>query len=217
MKKIALFGASGTIGQRILNEALSRGHQVTAIVRDASRAPEKRPNLEIKIGDALKSESVAAAIAGSDVVISSFGPRPGDPQQNLAAAAHSLIQGVDAASKRAAHPIRLIVVGGAGSLEVAPGVQLVDSPEFPAAWKPVALAHRDALAIYRKAAIDWTYVSPAALIQPGTRTGTYRTGTEQLVKDSAGQSRISAEDYAVAILDEVEKPRFARQRFTVAY
>jgi putative NADH-flavin reductase len=220
VKKIALYGATGTIGQRILNEALSRGHHVTAIVRDASRAPEKRPNLEIKIGDVLKSDSVASAIAGSDVVISSYGPGKGDPQQ-IVTAAHALIAGVAAAGKKAGQPIRLIVVGGAASLEIAPGVQLLDTPEFPAAWKPVASAARDALAVYRtegtKAGIDWTYFSPAAMIQPGTRTGKYRTGTDQLVRDAKGESRISAEDYAVALLDEIETPCFRGRRFTAAY
>ncbi|HLZ57791.1 MAG TPA: NAD(P)H-binding protein, partial [Ktedonosporobacter sp.] len=110
-----------------------------------------------------------------------------------------------------------IVVGGAGSLEVAPGLHLVDTPDFPAAWKPTALAHRDALEVYRKANLDWTYVSPAALIAPGERTGTYRTGTDKLLTDEKGESRISAEDYAIAILDEVEHPHFIRRRFTVAY
>jgi len=109
------------------------------------------------------------------------------------------------------------MVGGAGSLEVAPGVQLVDAPNFPEAWKPVATAHRDALAALRKAPIDWTYFSPAAFIQPGTRTGKYRTGTEQLVADAKGESRISAEDYAVALVDEIEKPQFIRKRFAAAY
>jgi putative NADH-flavin reductase len=220
VKKIALFGATGTIGQRILNEALSRGHQVTAIVRDPSRAPEKRPNLEVKVGDVLKAESVAAAIAGNDVVVSSYGPGKGDPQQ-VVTAAHALIAGVAEAGKKTGQPIRLIVVGGAASLEVAPGVQLLDTPEFPAAWKPVASAARDALAVYRaegtKAGIDWTYFSPAGMIQPGTRTGKYRTGTDQLVRDAKGESHLSAEDYAVALLDEIETPRFHRQRFTAAY
>ena len=112
---------------------------------------------------------------------------------------------------------RLVVVGGAGSLEVAPGVQLVDTPEFPAAWKGIALAHRDALAVYRGAALDWTYISPAALIGPGERTGQYRTGTDQLLTDKEGESRISVEDFAVAFVDEIENQRFARQRMTVAY
>lgn len=114
---------------------------------------------------------------------------------------------------------RLISVGGAGSLEVSPGMRLLDTPDFPSAWKPVASAARDALQVYRTEAgdIDWVNVSPAAFIQPGERTGRYRTGTDQFVVDERGESRISAEDFAVAILDEVEQPKFHRTRFTAAY
>src|SRR5207245_11451268 len=114
---------------------------------------------------------------------------------------------------------RLLLVGGAGSLEVRPGLQLVDTLEFPAAWRPVALAHRDALAVYRAAppGLDWTYFSPAALIEPGKRTGTYRTGNEQLLTDRMGKSRISAEDFAVALLDEVERPAHVPQQITAPY
>jgi putative NADH-flavin reductase len=114
---------------------------------------------------------------------------------------------------------RLIVVGGAGSLEVAPGVRLVDAPAFPAEWKGVGLAHSDALEVYRnsEAEVDWTYVSPPAIIEPGERKGNYRVGGDQLLADEKGDSRISTEDYAVALLDEVEKPRHLRGRFTVAY
>jgi putative NADH-flavin reductase len=117
-------------------------------------------------------------------------------------------------------PIRLIAVSGAGSLEVKPGLQLVDTPDFPAAWKPAALAHREAIEVYRKAGFaefDWTAVSPSAVIEPGTRTGHYRTATDQLLVDAQGNSRISAEDFAVAIVDEIEKPKFVEQRFTVGY
>jgi putative NADH-flavin reductase len=215
--KIALFGATGMIGQRILNEALTRGHQVTAIVRDLSRLSEKRPNLEVKIGDVLKPESVAVAVRGNDVVVSAYGPGKGGDPHNLVTAAEALIEGIGADSEQKGQRIRLIVVGGAGSLEVAPGVQLVDRPDFPAAWKSAALAARDALAIYRASDIDWAYVSPAALIQPGERTGRYRTAKDQLITDAKGESRISAEDYAVAIVDEIEKPQFIRQRYTAAY
>jgi uncharacterized protein len=217
VKQIALFGPTGMIGQRILAEAISRGHHVTAIVRDPAKLAAKPPLLSVEIGDVLKPESVAVAVAGCDVVVSSFGPgRAGDPR-DLLKAADSLIEGVGAVSEQSGGAVRLIVVGGAGSLEVAPGVQLVDTPEFPAAWKPAASAARDALAIYRTAPILWTYFSPAALIEPGTRTGKYRTGTDQLVVDAKGESRISAEDYAVALLDEIEKPHFEGKRFTAAY
>jgi putative NADH-flavin reductase len=126
--------------------------------------------------------------------------------------AHSLITGLVQAGVR-----RLVIVGGAGSLEVAPGVQLVDTPEFPAAWKGIALAHRDALDVFRTAELDWTYISPAAFIEPGKRTGSFRIGSNQLITDAQGNSRISNEDYAVALVDEVEKGNFIRRQMTVAY
>jgi hypothetical protein len=209
--EIALFGSTGMIGQRILSEALRRGHKVTAIVRDASRAPVHAPNLSVKTGDVLKPESVVLAARGSEVVVSAYGTGNGDPQQ-LVTAAKSLLEGVGAIQ-----PARLIVVGGAGSLEVASGVQLVDTPDFPPAWKKAASAARDALTVYRTASFNWTYVSPPMFIQPGTRTGKYRVGKDQLVKDAKGESRISAEDYAMAVVDEIEKPQHLRERFTVAY
>jgi hypothetical protein len=112
---------------------------------------------------------------------------------------------------------RLLIVGGAGSLEVEPGVQLLDTPQFPREWKGIAIAHRDALEIYRQSDIDWTYFSPAIFIEPGERTGKYRVGGDEVLMDSKGQSRISAEDYAVAMLDEVEKPKLHRRRVTIAY
>ena len=112
---------------------------------------------------------------------------------------------------------RLLIVGGAGSLEVAPGLQLANSPTFPEAWKPIATAHIEALEVYLKADLNWTYFSPAAMFQPGERTGTFRIGSDQLLVDEKGESRISTEDYAIAMLDEVEKPRFIRKRFTIAY
>jgi putative NADH-flavin reductase len=220
VSNIALFGSTGMIGQRILSEALSRGHNVTAIVRDPSRISDKRPNLTIKAGDILKPDSVAAAAVGHDVVVSAYGPPATDPQQ-VVAAAGSLIEGIKTANQKSGKSIRLIMVGGAASLEVTPGVILLDAPNFPPAWKGIASAHRDALNLLRKeatgAGIEWTCFSPAALIQPGERTGKHRTGTDQLVADANGESRISAEDYAVALLDEIEKPQFIGRRFTAAY
>lgn len=211
--KIALFGASGTIGQRIAHEAFSRGHQVIAVVRDPTRLGLSHERLAIAQCDILDPARVAAVVAGHNVVISAVGPRlPGGDPQMLVAAARSLIAGLTRAGVR-----RLIIVGGAGSLEVAPGVQLVDTPDFPGAWKDVALAHRDALAVYRMTSLDWTYISPPALIEPGDRTGRYRTGTDQLLTNQKGESRISIEDYAAALLDEVETPRNIRRRMTVGY
>jgi putative NADH-flavin reductase len=211
--KIVLFGASGTIGRSIAGEALAHGHQVTAVVRDPTRVGPSHPALSAVAGDVLDPSNVATVAAGHDVVASAVGPRlPSDDPKLVVDAARSLLDGL-----AQARVDRLVVVGGAGSLEVAPGVQLVDTPEFPAAWKPVALAHRDALAVYQDADLDWTYISPAALIEPGERTGQYRTGTDQLLADKEGESRISVEDFAVAIVDEIENGRFLRQRMTVAY
>jgi hypothetical protein len=211
--KIALFGATGRIGRRLLYEALARGHQVTAIVRDPARLELNHHRLKIVRGDVLDQDIVAARAGRHDVVMSAVGVGRDAYPHMLVDAARSLLQGLEKAGVK-----RLIVVGGSGSLEVAPGVQFVDSPNFPEARKPFALAHRDALALYRtNTTLDWTYVSPAARIEPGERTGRYRTGGDQLITDARGQSFISIEDYAVAILDEVEKPSFIRQRFTVAY
>lgn len=211
--KIVLFGASGTIGSSIAGEALARGHQITAVVRDPTRVGLQHPALSVVAGDILDPSRVAAVVTGHDAVASAVGPRlPSDDPKLVVDAAQSLIDGLTRARVD-----RLVIVGGAGSLEVAPGVQLVDTPEFPAAWKDVALAHRDALAVYRGADLDWTYISPAAMIGPGKRTGQYRTGTDQLLTDEEGESRISVEDFAVAFVDEIENRRFVRQRMTVAY
>ncbi|MGA9568559.1 MAG: NAD(P)-dependent oxidoreductase [Candidatus Acidiferrales bacterium] len=214
MKKIMLIGSNGMIGQRILHEALNRGHHVTCLVRDTSGTGEHRAQLDYHTGDIFKAESIATAAVDHDVVVSAYGPGKGDAGL-MVTAAHSLIEALTRVE-----PIRLIVVSGAGSLEVKPGLQLVDAPDFPAEWKAIALAHREALEVYRKAGMaefDWTAVSPAALIEPGTRTGRYRTGTDQLLVDDKGKSYISAEDFAVAVVDEIEKPQFQDKRFTVAY
>lgn len=210
--KIALFGAGGMLGSRIAKEALDRGHELTAVSRDPMKLTLEHPRLHKLTGDALDPASVTAAVLGQDAVISAFGPgHHGDPQ-DVVRAARALTAGVKAAGVK-----RLLVVGGAGGLEVKPGLQLVDTPDFPAAWKPIALAHREALGVYRGADLDWTYLAPAALIQPGARTGHYRTGGAGLLTDAKGESRISAEDYAVAMLDELERPKHPRARFTAAY
>ncbi len=215
MKSIVLIGAGGMIGQRILHEALSRGHSVTALVRDTSRTGEQRANLDYRTGDIFKPDTIAAAAVDHDVVVSAYGPGASGDANLVVKAAHSLIEAFTRVE-----PIRLIAVSGAGSLEVKPSVQLVDTPDFPAPWKAMAMAHRDALEVYRKAGFagfDWTAISPPALIEAGTRTGHYRTGSEQLIVDDKGKSYISAEDFAVAVADEIENPRFQGQRFTVGY
>lgn len=212
--KIALFGASGMIGQRILHEALQRGHVVTAIVRDPSRLTETHDNLHVVSENALDPVAVAAAVSGHDAVISAISPGHGPELQSMVTAIRSQITGLEAAGVK-----RLVVVGGAGSLEVAPGVQLVDTGAIPAAWLPLVLDHREALNTLRAEASDleWTYFSPAAMIQPGERTGNFRLGGDELIKDADGNSHISAEDYAIALLDEVENPKHIRSRFTIGY
>ena len=145
--KILLIGPTGMIGSRIMNEALSRGHEVTALVRETSQTGEHKPNLDYRTGDIFKPETVAAAAVDHDVVVSAYGPASGDASL-VVKAAHSLVEALTRVE-----PIRLIEVSGAGSLEVSPGVQLVDTPDFPAAWKAIALAHRDALDVYRKAGL----------------------------------------------------------------
>jgi hypothetical protein len=207
--KVVLFGASGMIGSRILNELLSRGHQVTAVVRN----PEKITAAGVAVvkGDVTDPASVVAAAQGAEAAISAYAP-PQTAPETVLAAARSLLAGLTAAGVK-----RLIVVGGAGSLEVAPGLQLVDTPSFPEAWKGIALAHRGVLPILEASPLDWSYLSPAAFIQPGERTGKFRLGGRQLVVDEKGESRISVEDFAVALVDELENAKHIRQQFTLAY
>ncbi len=212
--KLAIIGANGHIGSRLVQEALYRGHEVTAIVRDPAKMQVHHAHLQVVQGDALHPESILKAAAGQDILISAYSAGFGaeNDQSTFSTVAHTLINIV-----RQAHVSRLLVVGGAGSLEVAPGLKLIDSPMFPDTARSHARAQGDALDIFRASDIDWTYLSPAAMIQPNARTGQYRTGSDQLLVDAQGQSQISTEDYAVALIDEVERPQFNRQRFTVAY
>jgi len=212
--KIALFGASGMIGQRVLHEAVQRGHIVTAVARDPSKITETHPNIRPVKADLLDPKVVATVVAGHDAVVSAFSPSGGQSMDSLVASARSLIAGLKQAGVK-----RLIVVGGAGSLAVAPGLKLIDAPAFPAAYKEVAKAHSQMLDVMRAEAndLDWTNFSPAAIIEPGTRTGKFRLDTDNLVADAQGNSRISAEDYAVALVDELEKPKYIKKRFTAGY
>jgi uncharacterized protein len=208
--KVVLFGASGMIGSRILSELIHRGHSVTAVARH----PEKvlaEDGVKAVRGDVLDAAGIAAAATGADAAISAYSP-PHTDSGKLVDSARALVEGLTQAGVR-----RMIMVGGAGSLEVAPGVQLVDTPEFPDEWKAIALAHRDALAVLKSADVDWSYFSPAGLIEPGSRTGKFRLGGTRLVANDRGESRISAEDYAIALVDELENPRHLRRQFTAAY
>jgi uncharacterized protein len=201
--KIALIGATGNAGSRILAELSRRGHHITAIARH----PEKLPALSGVTplqADAGDVDGLAAAIKGHDAVISSVHFTASDP--------HKLIAAVHQAGVR-----RYLVVGGAGSLEVAPGVRLIDTPQFPAIYKAEAAAGGVFLDLLRQEPVlDWTFLSPSAMFVPGERTGKFRLGRDQLLTNDKGSS-ISFEDYAVALADEIEKPTHSRQRFTVGY
>ncbi|MFE9092841.1 NAD(P)-dependent oxidoreductase [Streptomyces sp. NPDC007264] len=210
--RIVLFGATGMLGSRIAAEAAQRGHRVTAVSR-SGRSPV--PGVTAAAADASDPAKVAALAAGADAVASACAPpRNGsDPDEPFRTLNRSLVRGTRDAGVR-----RLVVVGGAGSLEVAPGEELCEQPGFPEAYRAEALAHRAVLEYYRGVDdLDWTYVSPAAEIGPGERRGRFRVDGDRLLTDADGASRISAEDYAVAFVDELERGAHARARMSVAY
>ncbi|GGF64906.1 3-beta hydroxysteroid dehydrogenase [Paenibacillus albidus] len=208
---VVVLGASGTIGRAIVQEALKRKHEVTAAVRHPESLQLEHERLQVIAVDILNPASVAAAVRGHGEVISAYGPDPG-AELDLLAAAVSLVEGLEAAGVS-----RLLIVGGAGSLKTESGERLMDTPGFPESVKPLAAAHADAYEIYRNCELDYTYVSPAASIQPGRRTGQFRIGLDRLIVDEDGDSNISVEDFAVAMVDEMEEGNFSRTRFTVAY
>ena len=209
---IALIGASGFVGSAIRKEALSRKHKVTALVSDPSKL-QAEANLDIRKTDVLDTARLTEQLRGRDLVISAFsGHADADIYGYYIKGIRSLVEAV-----RASGVPRLLLVGGAGSLEVKPGVQLLDTPEFPAQWKATAEGARAALQMLRELAdVDWTVLSPAPHLQPGTRTGRYRTGLDAVIQGDSGPADISLEDYAVAMLDEAETAKHRRQRFTVA-
>jgi len=201
--KVALIGASGQAGSRLLEELVRRGHTVTAIARH----PEKiaaGSQVTAKKGDVYDGARLASLLGGHDAVISSVHFTASDPK--------ILIEAVRAAGVK-----RYLVVGGAGSLEVAPGVKLIDTPQFPAAYKAEAAKGGEFLDLLRKEPdLDWTFLSPSAMFIAGERTGKFRLGKDQLLSHEKGSS-ISFEDYALALVDELEKPAHSRQRFTIGY
>lgn len=201
--KVAVLGASGRAGSEITKALAARDHIVTAIARNPETIPSA-PGVTPVAGDASDPAALADLIKGSDAVISAL---------HFDISAETLLQ----ALKLAGVP-RLLVTGGAASLEVAPGVLLFDTPQFPAEWKPIAKGGIDFLdALRHEKDIDWTFFSPAALIEEGPRTGAYRTGGDQLVVDANGDSKISFADYAIAMVDELEQHNHSRARFTAAY
>lgn len=201
--KVAVLGASGRAGSEITKELAARGHTVTAIARRPEAIPSA-PGVTPVAGDASDPAALPDLIKGSDAVISAL---------HFDVPADAIL----AALKTADVP-RLLVTGGAASLEVAPGVLLIDTPAFPEEWKPLAVGGLDFLKALRgETQIDWTFFSPAALIEEGPRLGRYRTGGDQLLTDANGDTRISFADYAIAMVDELEQHKHSRARFTAAY
>jgi hypothetical protein len=210
---IALIGASGFIGSAILQEALSRGHQVTALVTNPAKLAAQ-DRLTISKADVLQQDALGRQLKGFDLVISAFS---GHAQSDTYDYYMKGITAIIGAVKDAGVP-RFIVVGGAGSLQVAPGVDVKDTEGFPPQFKATAEGARQALKLLRtETTLNWTMLSPAAHIAPGERTGKFRLGTDQLLVDARGESHISVQDYAVALLDEAQAPAHARSRFTLAY
>lgn len=207
--QVVVYGATGKAGGRIVTELLARGHQVTGVSRHPANLPEPVKSQQDDLTDV---DRIAKIIGGADAVVSAYAPPVNDTDQVLGVTEREI-----AAVKKAGNSQRLIVVGGAASLEVAPGVTLLASGRLPAAWVPIATSHAKALEMLRRSDINWTYFSPAALFLPGERTGRFRLGTEQLIADEKGESRISLEDYAIALVDELEKPAHERARFTIGY
>jgi putative NADH-flavin reductase len=215
--KLVIFGATGNVGRRIVAEAIDRGHEVVGVVRDPAAVQSPDSRVALAKGDATDADSIARIVRGADAVVSAISPRPnarGLPAPSLAANARALIKGLRSAGVK-----RVLYVGGASSLEVAPGKALADTPDFPEIYREEAREGREALAVFRNEAkgLDWTYLSPAAEIAPGSRTGKYRTTGDKLLVDDKGKSYITFEDYAVAVLDELERPQHVAKRFGVAY
>ena len=208
---ITVFGAAGDAGRRIVAEALARGHQVDGVVRSAAQVAELPAGVRGLVGDALSFDSAVGATTGRDVVITATRPARGR-EAELAAVADVLLTALAVTGGR------LLVVGGSATLTVPGGGTLSESPDYPAAWQPIATACADQLARCQASAdVDWAYLSPPASLQPGERTGRFRLGGDELLADAYGVSALSYEDLAVVLLDEAERPKHQRCRFTAAY
>ncbi len=207
---IVVYGATGNAGSEIVKELLARGHKVTGVARDVSSLKAEQ-GLTAKTDDLSNVDAIAAIIKGADAVVSAYQP-PADNTDTLIDVTKRQIEAV-----KKAGGTRLLVVGGAGLLEVAPGVTLIKSGHLPAEYMPIATSHEKALGVLRASDINWTYLSPAAYFVPGERTGKFRLGTKELIADANGDSRISFADYAIALVDEIEKPAHERSSFSVGY
>lgn len=232
--RIGIVGATGNIGSRVLAEARGRGHDVVAFTRQGASARSAEDGVQWRDLDVFDVDGVTRAVQQLDVLVSSFHPGNSakDPVDAISQAIGDPTVYARAAkvllTALATHPAtRLIVVGGAASLEIAPGKTTDDDPSklrevlqslgVPGEYVVAAIGHREALNVLRVSNRRWTYASPSAEIQAGARTGRFRVGADQLLVDAEGRSRISYEDFAVAILDEIEWPRHIQRRFTVGY
>ena len=212
--KIALIGATGFVGAAVLTELLSRGHQVTALARTPAKiAPQA--GLTVVAADVLDPQQVAKAVAGTEAIVSAYNPGWTEPKiyDLFLQGSQAILDGAKLAGVK-----RVLAVGGAGSLFVAPGLQLVDTPPFPAEYKQGALAARELLnRLYKETALDWTFLSPPIALAPGERSGKYRGGADELLPGVGdAPAGISVADLAVAIVDEIEAPKHVQKRFTVA-
>lgn len=211
--RLIVFGANGALGRRLVMECLERGFEVTAAVRDVSRFEGVSRDITVVTADATDPSAVASVASGHDAALSAV-TQHSSPDV-LPQVAASLLVGLTRADVR-----RLVIAGGAGSLEIDDeGTRLMDTPDFRDEWKPEADAQAEALDVLREAETDveWTYVSPGALLEPGERTGEYRTGGDRLITDDEGHSRITMEDFAIAMVDEAIETRHPRARFTAAH
>lgn len=216
MEKIVLIGASGFVGSAILAEALERGFQVIAVVRNPDKVTLRHPNLEIMQADVSSVDVVGKVCKGIKTVVSAYNPGWHNPDiyEETLRVYSNILEGVKRAGVK-----RLLCVGGAGSLFVQPGLRLMDSGTVPPALLPgiKALGEFYLNVLSNETEIDWVFLSPAADMRPGKRTGKFRIGKDNLMIDAKGNSRISVEDYAVAMMDELERPTHHRERFTVGY
>jgi uncharacterized protein len=208
--RVVLYGATGKAGSIILKELVDRGHSVTAVARTPEKV-QKFKNVSVVQSDLSDPAKVARIVKGADAVVSAYGPPP-DKTTEIIAATDCLVQGI----KQAGGP-RLVVVGGAGSLFVAPGVTVRESGHLPKELIPIVDAHIQVLKNLKQSSVNWTYFSPAGFFEPGERTGKFRLGKDDLIADTQGNSRISFEDYAIALVDELENPQHQRERFTIGY
>jgi len=208
--RVVLYGASGMIGSHILAELVRRGHSVNAATRHPERIPSAAGARPV-LSDATRPESVAETATGCDAAINAISPADGEPMR-LVQAAKSLLKTLPEIGVQ-----RLIVVGNAGTLEVSPGVLQMDLATFPSQWMGVAVAQREVFHLLRESKMDWTYYCPASIIRPGQRTGKFRVDTGKMIFEEDRPSHISLEDFAVAIVDELENPQHVREQCTAAY